>query len=158
MSRATTDHLERLLAPTVATLGVDLDAVELAAGGRRQVLRLVVDRDGGLTLDDIADVTRQVSKELDAANPLGERPYTLEVTSRGVDRPLVLPRHWVRNTGRLVSVTLVEGAPGPQSLTGRITAADSEGADLDVEGSQRRVPYADVQRAQVQVEFKPKED
>ena len=158
MSRATADHLERLLSQTVAELGVDLDAVELASAGRRQVLRLVVDRDGGLTLDDIADVTRAVSKELDAADPLGERPYTLEVTSRGVDRPLVLPRHWQRNTGRLVSVMLGEGAPGPPSLTGRIRAADAEGADLDVEGTQRRVAYADVQRARVQVEFKPRED
>ncbi len=154
MSSTSTDHLEQLLIPTVAALGADLDAVELAAAGRRQVLRIVVDRDGGLTLDDIADVTRAVSRHLDAENAMGERAYTLEVTSRGVDRPLTLPRHWARNVGRLVSVTVADG-PGP--VTGRITIADEDGADLDVDGEPVRVSYADVVRARVQVEFARKE-
>lgn len=153
MGPPSTGHLEELLATTVAGLGADLDAVELASAGRRRVLRVVVDRDGGLTLDDIADVTRAVSKELDADDAMGEQPYTLEVTSRGVDRPLTRPRHWSRNTSRLVAVTLTEGA----SVTGRIAAADDEGADLDVDGTVRRVAYVDVARAKVQVEFARKE-
>ncbi len=154
MSSTSTDHLEQLLTPTVAQLGVDLDAVELAAAGRRQVLRVVVDRDGGLTLDDIADVTRAVSRHLDAEEAMGERAYTLEVTSRGVDRPLTLPRHWVRNLGRLVSATVIDGS-GP--VNGRIAAADEDGVDLDVDGRLVRVQYADVVRARVQVEFARKE-
>ncbi len=156
MSPASTGHLEELLATTVAALGADLDAVELASAGRRRVLRVVVDRDAGLTLDDIADVARAVSKELDADDArwvMGEQPYTLEVTSRGVDRPLTRPRHWSRNTSRLVAVTLTDGA----SVTGRIAAADDEGADLDVDGTVRRVAYVDVARAKVQVEFARKE-
>lgn len=156
MSPASTDHLERLLTPAVASFGADLDAVELAAAGRRQVLRIVVDRDGGLTLDDVADLTRAVSRELDAHNAMGQRSYTLEVTSRGVDRPLTLPRHWVRNVGRLVSVRLHE-ANGQASVTGRIVGADEQGADLEVDGGQRRVAYADVAKARVQVEFARKD-
>jgi len=150
MSSASTDHLGELLAPVVGALGVDLDAVELASAGRRTVLRVVVDRDGVLTLDDIADLTRAVSRQLDASDAMGERAYTLEVSSRGVDRPLTLPRHWVRNAGRLVRVRLVHGG----ELTGRVMTADDDGVALDVDGSARQVAYAEVDRAQVQVEFK----
>ncbi|CAN5877839.1 ribosome maturation factor RimP [soil metagenome] len=157
MNRAPTHRLEDVLLPAVAAVGADLDAVEIAAAGRRQVLRLVVDRAGDLTLDDIAEVSRAASKQLDASGAMGERPYTLEVTSRGVDRPLTLPRHWVRNTGRLVSVTIVEHAPEPRAFTGRIAGADDDGADVVVDGRRRRVPYADVKRAVVQVDFTAKE-
>ncbi len=149
MSSASTDHLGELLAPVVGALGVDLDAIELASAGRRTVLRVVVDRDGVLTLDDIAGLTRAVSRQLDASDAMGERAYTLEVSSRGVDRPLTLPRHWVRNAGRLVRVRLVHGG----ELTGRVMIAD-DGVALDVDGSARQVAYAEVDRAQVQVEFK----
>jgi len=153
MVRASTDHLTVHLGPTVEALGLDLDAVELTTAGRRRVLRVVVDREGGLTLDDIADATRAVSRTLDADNVLGEQPYTLEVTSRGVDRPLTLPRHWTRNTGRLVQV---DTADGP-AVTGRIARADDTGVDVDVDGTARRFDYADVTNARVQVEFARKE-
>ena len=153
MSPASTDHLTELLAPTVESLGLDLDAVELSTAGRRRVLRVVVDRDHGVSLDDIADATRSVSKELDANDALGEQPYTLEVTSRGVDRPLTLSRHWIRNVGRLVEVATTDGP----LVTGRVTAADEAGAVLDVDGDPRRVPYTEVRRALVQVEFARKE-
>lgn len=147
---ASTDHLERLLAPTVAALGADLDAVELSTAGRRRVLRVIVDRDRDLTLDDIADVTRAVSRRLDTDDAMGERPYTLEVSSRGVDRPLTRPRHWRRNTDRLVDVRLADG----RSVRGRIVRADDEAVDLDVGDGTRRLVYAEVSRGRVRVEFK----
>jgi ribosome maturation factor RimP len=169
MSSASPDHLTGLIGPTVHALGLDLDALELTTAGRRRVLRVVVDKDGGVSLDDIADATRAVSKELDADDVLGEQPYTLEVTSRGVDRPLTSPRNWVRNIGRLVEVALVDGTV----VTGRVTGADDTGADLAVpaatsRGGHRasdraddptphRVPYTEVRRALVQVEFARKE-
>lgn len=157
MNGPPSDRLQELLTPAVRSVGADLDAVELAAAGRRQVLRLVIDRAGDLTLDDIAVVTRAVSKELDASAAMGERPYTLEVSSRGIDRPLTLPRHWSRNIGRLVSVSIVEHAPEPRSFTGRITAADDEAAEVLVDANPHRVPFADVKRAVVQVEFTSRE-
>lgn len=153
MSPATTDHLTGLIGPTVQGMGLDLDVLELTTAGRRRVLRVVVDREGGVSLDDIAAATRAVSRALDDDSTLGEQPYTLEVTSRGVDRPLTLPRHWVRNVGRLVEVTVHDG-PG---VTGRLRAADDNGADLDADGEPQRVRYADVRRALVQVEFARKE-
>lgn len=145
--------LTELLTAPLASLGVDLEAVELGSAGRRRMLRVAVDKDGGPTMDDLAEATREVSRLLDGSDVMGEHPYTLEVSSRGVDRPLTLPRHWRRNHGRLVRVELAEAG----SLTGRVTGSDDESATLDVSGTERRIPYADVRRARVQIEFKPKE-
>jgi ribosome maturation factor RimP len=133
-------------------LGLDVEAVEVTPAGNRRVLRIAVDGDDGVSLDTIADATRVVSDTLDESDVMGERPYTLEVTSRGVERPLTLPRHWRRNVDRLVAVTFIDGVE-PGSVTGRITSAGHESAVLDVEGDAREVAYADVARAQVQIEF-----
>jgi ribosome maturation factor RimP len=143
--------LRELVERTVAETGADLeDLVEQKAGSRR-LLRVAVDRDGGVTSDDLSEVSHALSVALDASDVMGEAPYVLEVTSPGVDRPLTLPRHWRRNVGRLVKVTLAEGG----ELTGRVTDADEDGTDLLVDGSAepRRVSYADVAKAKVQVEF-----
>ena len=108
-----------------------------------------------LGMDDIADATRAVSAELDATDLMGNNPYTLEVSSPGVDRPLTLPRHWRRNAGRLVKVTF-SGDSAP--VEGRIVAGDEDGATLSVDGDEVRVAFADVQKAKIQIEFKPRED
>lgn len=153
------DRIESELAGPLAELGLDVEAVELTPAGKRRVLRVAVDQDGGVTLDEVADATREVERVLDASDVMGESPYTLEVTSRGVDRPLTLPRHWRRNEGRLVKAELVEG----DEVTGRIAESDDEGVTLLVDhraskGAKpkivpTRVPYADVAKARVQVEF-----
>lgn len=152
---AVIEAVESAIAPPLADLGLDLEAVELTPAGRRRVLRVAVDADGGVDLDLVASATKAVSAVLDdpaQSDVLGETPYTLEVTSRGVDRPLTLPRHWRRNHDRLVRVTLVEGG----TVTGRIGESDEEGVMLDPEqaGEQpTRVLYADVEKAVVQIEF-----
>ncbi len=143
-----TSRIESELTGPLADLGLDLEAVEVTPAGKRRVLRVAVDRDGGVTMDDVAEATREVGRVLDASDVMGEQPYTLEVTSRGVDRPLTLPRHWRRNRGRLVKVTRAG-----DSLTGRVTASDDEAATLEVSGSEHRVRYDEVERALVQVEF-----
>jgi ribosome maturation factor RimP len=130
-------------------LGLDLEGVELTPAGKKRVLRVAVDKDGGVTLDDIAEATRAVSDELDDDDLMGEQAYTLEVTSRGVDRPLTEPRHWRRNHDRLVRVNLRDG----DQLTGRIGSSDESGVSLDVSGRQQRLEYAEVAKALVQIEF-----
>jgi len=109
----------------------------------------VVDSDQGVSLDDAATISRQLSAALDTVAVMGDFPYTLEVSSPGVDRPLTDPRHWRRAVGRLVQVTAAEAGP----LTGRIVAADSDGVTLDVEGARRRFGYAALGAGAVQVEF-----
>src|ERR1700734_80601 len=90
--------------PVVAAAGMDLETVRMTVAGKRRLLRIVVDSDHGVSLDDAADVSRDISVLLDASNALGDVPYTLEVSSPGVDRPLTEPRHWRRAAGRLVKV------------------------------------------------------
>ena len=146
---ATRDRIETELVDPLAALGLDVEAVEITPAGKRRILRVAVDKDGGVTLDDVADATREVERVLDDSDVMGEQPYTLEVTSRGVDRPLTLPRHWRRNGDRLVKVTTVAG----ETLTGRITGSDDDSAQLEVDGERRTVPYAEVAKALVQIEF-----
>lgn len=141
--------LREMLAPPLAAAGMDLEDVEVSTAGRRRLVRVLVDRDGGVTLDDIAVATRAVSGALDAGDPFDEAPYTLEVTSPGVDRPLTQPRHWRRNVDRLVKVLLVEGA----GFTGRVLEAGEDAAVLDVQGQRRTVCYRDVASAKVEIEF-----
>jgi ribosome maturation factor RimP len=145
-----TDRLAGLLAEPIEALGLDLEAVDLSKAGKRSVLRVAVDKDGGVDLDDIAAATGEVSRVLDDSDVMGNNSYTLEVSSPGVDRPLTLPRHWRRNVSRLVTVTMTDGS----AVEGRITDADDDGAVLEVDGGSTRVSFADVAKARIQIEFK----
>lgn len=148
--------VESLVAGPLRELGLDVEAVELTPAGKRRVLRVAVDKDGGVDLDDVAAATRALNVVLDESDVMGELPYTLEVTSRGVDRPLTLPRHWRRNLDRLVKVTLADG----ESVTGRATSYDDDvegAATLTVDGAERVIAYGDIAKALVQIEFNRKE-
>lgn len=149
MGATAVERVGEVLEAALQALGLDLEAVELTPAGKRRVLRIAVDRDGGVNLDHVAEATRAVGEALDETDVMGQQPYTLEVTSRGVERPLTLERHWRRNHDRLVTVSLADGT----SVTGRVSGADTEGADLDVDGTTRRVRYDEVGRALVQIEF-----
>ncbi|SEL86070.1 ribosome maturation factor RimP [Blastococcus sp. DSM 46786] len=163
-SDSATDRLTGWIRPVVTEAGYDLEELVVTPAGRRSVVRVVVDRDAGITLDDIAEVSRAVSDVLDRNDDgMGRTPYVLEVTSPGVDRPLTEPRHWHRNTGRLVAVG-VGPAGATEQLTGRITAVDEDGVTLAVEAKgkpgtkkrppqPRRVPWAELGAGRVQVEF-----
>ncbi len=150
---ASAARLVELVHPVVDAAGCDLEDLCVTAAGRRSVVRILVDRDGGVTLDDVALVSRALGEALDAADEtepglLGPS-YVLEVSSPGVDRPLTAPRHWRRNAGRLVAATLHDGT----GVTGRVGATDSAGCTLDVDGAPRRLAFAEVARGVVQVEF-----
>ena len=92
---------------------MDLESIRVTAAGRRRLLRVVVDSDHGVSLDDAAAVSRQLSAALDSVAVMGDFPYTLEVSSPGVDRPLTDPRHWRRAAGRLVQVTAADAGALP---------------------------------------------
>jgi ribosome maturation factor RimP len=142
--------LAGLIEPVVSAAGMDLEAVRVTVAGRRRLVRVVVDGDHGVSLDDAADLSREISAVLDAANPLGETPYTLEVSSPGVDRPLTEPRHWRRAAGRLVKV---KAAASGNEVEGRVIATDSDGVTLNVKGAKRRFGYADLGPGAIQLEF-----
>lgn len=142
-------ELERLLEPVVVEAGFDLEEVLVVPAGKRRQVRVIVDADGGVSLDDVAVVSRRISAALDGSDVMGAAPYVLEVTSPGVDRPLTHPRHWRRATGRLVRAALSGGG----EITGRVTAADDAVVVLDTDSSERRLGYDELVRGLVQVEF-----
>ena len=146
-------RLVQLLAPAVEGVGAELEDVAVSPAGKRRVVRVVVDREGGIDLDDVAQVSRVVSDLLDQAElsepDLLGGAYVLEVSSPGVDRPLTEPRHWRRAVARVVTAQLGSGA----EVTGRVVCADGPEVVLDVDGTQRAVLLAEVVRAAVQVEF-----
>ncbi len=148
------DRIEAEVAPVVTDLGLDLEAVELAGSGTKRVLRIAVDEDGGVSIDRIAEATRALTAALDAGTAMGSQPYTLEVTSRGLDRPLTLARHWQRNVGHLVRIALHDGP----SIKGRIADADETGAEITVGAERRRVEYGEVARATITPELNRKKD
>jgi|HubBroStandDraft_4_1064222.scaffolds.fasta_scaffold793884_1 ribosome maturation factor RimP len=153
-SAAETARLTRVLEPVVQAAGLDLESVRVAAAGRRRLLRVVVDADGGPGLDDIAVLSRSLSAELDSSGVMGETAYTLEVSSPGVDRPLTAERHWRRAQKRLVRVPLAPGAPGyPDTVLGRVVMARPDGVVLEVGGQRLEFGYQDLGPGQIQIEF-----
>lgn len=147
-----TAELEALVAPVAEAHSLELDRLEVLNAGKRSVVRVFLDGDGpdgrGPSLDEIAEATRGISAALDDADVTRGRPYTLEVSSRGVSRPLTELRHFRRNTGRLVGFTLAE-----ETLVGRVRGVEAEQVVVDVDGAERRIPLADIHRALVQVEL-----
>jgi ribosome maturation factor RimP len=146
--------LAGLIEPAVAAAGMDLESVQIKVAGKRRRLIITVDSDQGVSHNDLDGVSRNISAVLDASDPLGEAPYTLEVSSPGVDRPLTEPRHWRRARGRLVRVKVA----GEGSVEGRVLAADADGVTLGIVSNghasdERRFPYADMGAGSVQVEF-----
>jgi ribosome maturation factor RimP len=148
------NRLATVIEPVTRRAGFDLEQVRVSRLGRRHSVQVVVDRDGGVGLDAIADVSHEVSAALDAAEAAGDAAvpgeYVLEVSSPGVDRPLTEPRHWRRNVGRLVTV------PGPDGrrLTGRIASATPGGVVLDLDGEARELAYHQLGPGRVQVELR----
>ncbi|WP_018655158.1 ribosome maturation factor RimP [Actinomadura flavalba] len=161
---ATAAEITRLLAPAVEATGLDLEEVDVRPAGRRRLVKIVIDGDDGVALDDVAEISRAASDVLDASDVMGTAPYVLEVTSPGVDRPLTEPRHWRRATGRMVVAPLTAGG----QVEGRVIEADDAGVALDVvtkgkgkapgRPARRRFDFTEIGRGRVQVEFRRADD
>lgn len=145
------ENLTELLAPVVSKAGFVLEEVKITPLGKRRLIAVIVD---GLArnpnLDEVTVVSRQVSDILDSYSLLGDQPFTLEVTTPGVDRPLTLPRHWVKNIGRLVKITCIDGT----TLTGRIVSANE--TEVTLESVEPAISFDQVKRAQIEIEFNRK--
>jgi ribosome maturation factor RimP len=136
--------------------GLDLEDVVVVAAGRRSLIRIIVDGDHGVTLDAAAEISRDLAAELDAAEaagtPLtGTEPYTLEVSSPGIGRPLTEERHFRRARGRLITVTMLDGT----RVEGRVRRVLDGRLELlaGTDASVTALPLDQVRRAKVEVEF-----
>jgi ribosome maturation factor RimP len=149
----TAESLTAALAPVVQHLGIEIDSVEISKAGGQRALEITLDADAGVDIDTVAAATRAISAWLDDSDAMGSSPYLLEVSSRGVGRPLAKAAHWRRNVGRLVSVS-VSGS----TTTGRLVAFEDPTASVDVGDAIVPFDITGVERAVVEVEFNRKED
>jgi len=152
------DQISELVTPAVSDLGFYLEDVHVATPGNHRIVTCIVDGDISLNLDQVTSVSRVISELLDEAAFMGETPFTLEVTSPGVDRPLTQPRHFAKNVDRLLKIVKLEGS----EVTGRILSNTDQDVTLTVtvkkETVEQTVALADIKRAVVEIEFNRKDD
>jgi ribosome maturation factor RimP len=150
------DTIVRQLGPAVSALGLDVYDVEVSGTGRARVLRVLVDRQGGVDLDAIADATQAISPLLDEP-PLEQvidGPYALEVSSPGLERPLRTPAHFARAVGETASVkTRATDDHAARRVHGVVSAADGTGFDLTVDGTTQRIAYDAITQARTVFEW-----
>ena len=150
------DTIVRELGPAVGALGLDLYDVEISGTGRARVLRVLVDRQGGVDLDAISTATQSVSPLLDAPplDALINGPYALEVSSPGLERPLRTPAHFARAVGETVSVKArAADDQTARRVRGVVTAADDSGVELTVDGVPERIAYDTITQARTVFEW-----
>ena len=152
-----TQSITDLISPGVTEAGFFLEEVQIASPGSHRIVTCVVDGQTPLNLDQVTVVSRIISELLDTSDVLGETPFTLEVTSPGVDRPLTEVRHWTKNLTRLIKTTLNDGSV----ITGRLTEFDETSVTLveNIKGriKNHTVAFADIKRAVVEIEFNRKD-
>ena len=144
--------LETLVGPVVESMGLELVEATFRKEGGRRVLRVTVDRDGGVDLDTIAETSEKVSRRLDLED-FGGGTYTLEVSSPGVERPLKKPADFIKRVGEKVKVKTYAPVDGARSHTGTIAAADDEAVTVALEGGERRLPYEAISSARTVFEW-----
>jgi len=144
--------VEALLRPVVESAGLELWEVSFHGEGARSVLRVSVDREGGVDLDTIAEVSERLSRRLDLED-FGPQGYALEVGSPGLERPLRTPRHFERSVGLHVKVKTTGPIDGSKVHEGALVSADAEAIVVASEGGELRVPYADIASARTVFEW-----
>ena len=152
------DQISELVTPAVSDLGFYLEDVHVATPGSHRIVTCIVDGDASLNLDQVTSVSRVISELLDEAAFMGETPFTLEVTSPGVDRPLIQPRHFAKNIDRLLKIIKLDGS----EVTGRILSNTDQDVTLTVtvkkETIEQIVSLSEIKRAVVEIEFNRKDD
>ena len=141
------EEIATAITPTIESLGFYLEDLNITSAGRRSMLTVIVDGDTHLSLDQVTSATKAIGEIVESIQSLGETPFTLEVTSPGLDRPLTKVRHWQKNINRLVKVVLQDGS----EIKGRINEVNEANSVV----GEIKVNYSDIKRATLEVEFKP---
>lgn len=152
------DQISELISPALQEAGYFLEDINVVSPGNHRIVTVIVDGESALNLDQVTVASKLVSALVDEASFMGETPFTLEVTSPGIDRPLTLPRHFAKNITRLLKVTKSDGSV----ITGRITSNTELDVTLSViekkEVKDVAVALADIKRAVVEIEFNRKDE
>ena len=140
------EEISAAITPALSDLGFYLEDITITSAGRRSMLTVIVDGDTHLSLDQVTVATKAISEIVENIQSLGQDPFTLEVTSPGLDRPLTKPRHWRKNIDRLVKIVLLDG----KEIKGRVKDATEISATVD----EQVVKFSDIKRATLEIEFK----
>ena len=140
------EEISAAITPALSDLGFYLEDITITSAGRRSMLTVIVDGDTHLSLDQVTVATKAISEIVENIQSLGQAPFTLEVTSPGLDRPLTKPRHWRKNIDRLVKIVLLDG----KEVKGRVKDATEISATVD----EQVINFADIKRATLESEFK----
>jgi ribosome maturation factor RimP len=143
------DQIFELVEPLIIKAGLVLEEVQVQTPGKNRFVTVIVDSETGLNMDQVTDASRIVNDAMDSAPFMGDAPYTLEVTSPGIDRPLTAPRHFRKNLDRLVKIIKTDGV----ICKGRIVAVNDSEVTLDC----CAVNYAEIKRAVIEIEFNRKD-
>jgi ribosome maturation factor RimP len=135
-----------VITPAIESLGFYVEDITITSAGKRSVLTVIVDGDTHLSLDQVTVATKAISEIVENLPTLGNNPFTLEVTSPGLDRPLTKPRHWRKNQDRLIKIVLTDG----KEVNGRIKDSSETSVTVD----DQTINFADIKRATLEVEFK----
>jgi ribosome maturation factor RimP len=140
------EQVAAAITPVIESLGFYVEDIAITSAGKRSMLTVIVDGDTHLSLDQVTVATKAISEIVENLPTLGNNPFTLEVTSPGLDRPLTKPRHWQKNKDRLIKIILNDG----KEITGRIKDSTQTAVTVD----EQVINYADMKRATLEIEFK----
>ncbi|MFM8673112.1 MAG: ribosome maturation factor RimP [Candidatus Nanopelagicus sp.] len=140
------EEISAAITPALSNLGFYLEDVVITSAGRRSMITVIVDGDTHLSLDQVTQVTKAIGEIIENIQSLGQSPFTLEVTSPGLDRPLTKPRHWRKNINRLVKVVLLDG----KEIKGRVRDSTQISVTID----EQVINLSDIKRATLEIEFK----
>jgi ribosome maturation factor RimP len=140
------EQVAAAITPAIESLGFYVEDIAITSAGKRSMLTVIVDGDTHLSLDQVTVATKAISEIVENLPTLGNNPFTLEVTSPGLDRPLTKPRHWQKNKDRLIKIILNDG----KEITGRIKDSTQSAVTVD----EQVINFADMKRATLEIEFK----
>jgi ribosome maturation factor RimP len=140
------EQVAAAITPVIESLGFYVEDIAITSAGKRSMLTVIVDGDTHLSLDQVTVATKAISEIVENLPTLGNNPFTLEVTSPGLDRPLTKPRHWQKNKDRLIKIILNDG----KEITGRIKDSTQTAVTVD----EQVINLADMKRATLEIEFK----
>jgi ribosome maturation factor RimP len=140
------EQVAAAITPAIESLGFYVEDIAITSAGKRSMLTVIVDGDTHLSLDQVTVATKAISEIVENLPTLGNSPFTLEVTSPGLDRPLTKPRHWQKNKDRLIKIILIND----KEITGRIKDSTQSAVTVD----EQVINFADMKRATLEIEFK----
>lgn len=149
--RRASNAIQASVEPVVTGLGYELVGVEYGGGSGNGLLRVYIDTEQGVTVDDCATVSESLSAALDVEDPI-RSAYTLEVSSPGINRPLFLRADFERFAGERLFVRLEQPVDGRRRFKGLLRQVEGEEIVVEVDGESWRLPLAEVEEAHLIVE------